>query len=104
MFIEHYNHVSKAVPPEQLLEYQVQEGWGPLCRFLAVEEPKEPFPVVHTATQFMGTAVRGWWGCVARGIKNIAAAAAVCLWLLGYGLFRGLGWLLVSVSEIRLRL
>ncbi|QMW45768.1 hypothetical protein G4B11_009223 [Aspergillus flavus] len=80
-FVEHYNYVRKVVPPRRLLEYQVQEGWGPLCRFLEVEEPKEPFPVVHTGSQFMRTAARGWWDCVGRSIRNVTAAA-VCLWIL----------------------
>ncbi|KAE8322211.1 P-loop containing nucleoside triphosphate hydrolase protein [Aspergillus sergii] len=92
-FVEHYNYVRKVVPPQRLLEYQVQEGWGPLCRFLEVEEPKEPFPVVHTGTQFMRTAARGWWDCVGRSIRN-AAAAAACVWVLGYGFFWGLEVLL----------
>ena len=26
------------------LMFNVKEGWGPLCRFLDVPEPKEPFP------------------------------------------------------------
>ena len=36
----------KVTPKERLLEYKIEEGWEPLCRFLGKEIPKEPFP--HT--------------------------------------------------------
>eukprot|EP00415_Alexandrium_ostenfeldii_P001297 UN1297 len=42
-----YDEVKRFVPPAQLLEYNVTEGWGPLCKFLEVEDcPTEPFPNV----------------------------------------------------------
>ncbi|KAI4136802.1 MAG: hypothetical protein L6R39_007606 [Caloplaca ligustica] len=40
----HYDHVRRAVPKERLLEYDVKEGWEPLCRFLGKEVPAEEFP------------------------------------------------------------
>jgi len=36
--------VKVAVPPDRLLVFTVTEGWEPLCRFLGVPEPDEPFP------------------------------------------------------------
>lgn len=32
------------IPKERLLVFQVQEGWKPLCEFLDVPIPDEPFP------------------------------------------------------------
>jgi hypothetical protein len=43
----HNEHVRKAAEGRQFLEYNVKEGWGPLCKFLEVEEPKVPFPGVN---------------------------------------------------------
>ncbi|KAL8891333.1 MAG: hypothetical protein Q9215_001656, partial [Flavoplaca cf. flavocitrina] len=43
-FEDHYAHVREVVPKERLLEYRVQEGWEPLCRFLGTEVPEEEFP------------------------------------------------------------
>jgi len=43
----HYNNVRKAVPPERLLEYNVKQGWEPLCEFLKVPVPNVPFPHVN---------------------------------------------------------
>ncbi len=44
--------VIEALPPERLLEFDVREGWGPLCRFLEVDEPSTPFPRVNEAAGF----------------------------------------------------
>nr|WFQ81638.1 hypothetical protein [Coleophoma empetri]WOZ30812.1 McfS [Coleophoma empetri] len=34
------------------LEFNVKEGWGPLCRFLEVEQPETPFPRVNDSNTF----------------------------------------------------
>jgi sulfotransferase family protein len=45
--------VKERVPPEKLLVYEVKEGWGSLCEFLEVEEPKDkPFPHLNDAETF----------------------------------------------------
>lgn len=38
------NAVQNAIPPERLLIFDVAEGWQPLCDFLGVSPPSEPFP------------------------------------------------------------
>ena len=43
--------VRRHVPQEQLLVYEVKEGWGPLCEFLGVEEPDKPFPRLNDAAE-----------------------------------------------------
>lgn len=45
--LTHNEHVRSVVPRERLLEFQVQQGWEPLCRFLDKRVPKEPFPRVN---------------------------------------------------------
>jgi hypothetical protein len=50
---ERHNHdVKQAVAPERLLVYEVAEGWEPLCLFLGVAEPTEPFPRVNTTDEY----------------------------------------------------
>ena len=44
---QHVADVKAAVPPEQLLVYSVNQGWGPLCAFLGVPEPTGEFPNVN---------------------------------------------------------
>lgn len=36
--------VRAALPADRLLVFDVAEGWGPLCAFLNVDVPDEPFP------------------------------------------------------------
>jgi hypothetical protein len=52
-FDEHVAAVKAAIPAERLLCFEVSQGWGPLCEFLGVDEPGEPFPMVNdtAATQ-----------------------------------------------------
>lgn len=40
------------MPAEKLLVYEVRQGWGPLCEFLGVEAPQEPFPHLNERDQF----------------------------------------------------
>jgi hypothetical protein len=47
----HTEEVKRRVPPERLLVYEVKEGWGPLCEFLGVPEPEEPFPHLNDAAE-----------------------------------------------------
>jgi len=35
-----------------LLVYEVSQGWGPLCRFLGVPVPDEPFPKTNTPAEW----------------------------------------------------
>lgn len=38
--------VRKTVPAERLLEFDVKQGWEPLCKFLGKPIPSQPFPHV----------------------------------------------------------
>lgn len=40
----HYDEVRAAAPEGRLLEYKVEDGWGPLCEFLGKPVPDVPFP------------------------------------------------------------
>lgn len=51
-FDDHNEMVKASIPANRLLVYQVKEGWGPLCRFLAVPEPMEPFPRTNNREEF----------------------------------------------------
>ena len=51
VFDRHNEEVQRRVPEEQLLVYEVKEGWGPLCEFLGVEVPDKPFPHLNDAAE-----------------------------------------------------
>jgi len=49
---DHLATVKATVPEDKLLVYDVRDGWGPLCKFLGVEEPAEPLPHLNKKENF----------------------------------------------------
>lgn len=52
-FVRHNERVKAAIASERLLVYEAGDGWGPLCEFLGVPEPSEPYPVTNTTQEFL---------------------------------------------------
>ncbi|KAI1633480.1 hypothetical protein F4809DRAFT_585343 [Biscogniauxia mediterranea] len=80
----HNERVRSLVPPAQLLEMELSEGWEPLCRFLGVPVPDEPFPRVNDAeaadqyaTRVLLQAALVWVGI----LTSAGAAGSLGLWL-----------------------
>jgi hypothetical protein len=53
----HEADVIASVPADELLVYTVGDGWEPLCEFLDVSVPAEPFPRTNSTAEF-----RQWTG------------------------------------------
>ena len=47
--------VRAEIDPARLLEYRPGDGWEPLCRFLDVPVPAEPYPHLNTSVAFNKT-------------------------------------------------
>ncbi|GAA1004800.1 sulfotransferase family protein [Acrocarpospora pleiomorpha] len=56
IFQRHNKAVQRAIAPDRLLVFDVRQGWQPLCDFLDVEIPDEPFPHLNIADSFVRTA------------------------------------------------
>lgn len=52
VFNEHNESVKAEVPPDKLLVFEAADGWAPLCEFLEVPVPDEPYPRVNTTEEF----------------------------------------------------
>jgi hypothetical protein len=52
LFKAYADEVVTAIPAERLLVFDVGTGWGPLCAFLDVPVPDEPFPRVNGRSEF----------------------------------------------------
>lgn len=52
VYERHNAEVRRTIPPQRLLVYDVAEGWEPLCRFLGVPIPADPFPHANTTAEF----------------------------------------------------
>ncbi len=59
VFKAHLAQVQATVPPERLLTFDVAEGWAPLCAFLQVPTPEDPFPMTNTVAAFQAGAGEG---------------------------------------------
>jgi hypothetical protein len=55
----HNDEVRQTIAPERLLVWNVTEGWGPLCEFLEVPVPSEPFPHVNDRKEFLNRIIDG---------------------------------------------
>ena len=52
----HNENVRATVPAGQLIDWQPEDGWGPLCKGLGIPEPSDPFPVSNTTADFRAMA------------------------------------------------
>lgn len=50
---QHNDAVRKGVPASRLLEYNVSEGWQPLCELLNVAIPDTAFPRTNSTDEFL---------------------------------------------------
>ncbi|PFH59214.1 hypothetical protein XA68_12645 [Ophiocordyceps unilateralis] len=75
IFERHHQQIRKMVPPQQLLEYRMGQGWEPICDFLGKPVPETPFPRSNDSEAL----AKLFW----EGKKNSCyAAAKMCLpWL-----------------------
>jgi Sulfotransferase domain len=51
-FVAHNEAVKSAIPADQLLVFQVQDGWEPLCEFVGKPVPPGPFPRTNDLAEF----------------------------------------------------
>jgi Sulfotransferase domain len=77
VFGRHNAEVRRRVPENRLLVYDVKEGWEPLCEFLGVEVPDEPFPRTNDTAQMRRRL---------RGVKVLSFVAPVALLVLLFAL------------------
>ena len=56
---QHNMYVEAACPKENLLIFNVEEGWEPLCKFLGVDIPNQPFPRKNVKTEIVDQVAKG---------------------------------------------
>jgi len=50
---KHNAAIRRLVPPHQLLDFQVRQGWEPLCKFLNKPIPSTPFPRANNSRDYL---------------------------------------------------
>ena len=58
-FTAHNDAVKAAIPPRNLLVYEVKQGWEPLCKFLGTPVPAGAFPQTNSRVEFWELVKRG---------------------------------------------
>ncbi|MQA14841.1 MAG: sulfotransferase family protein [Pseudonocardiaceae bacterium] len=58
VFERHNAEVQREVPADRLLVYEARDGWAPLCEFLGVDVPPEPYPHVNETGSLAATVQR----------------------------------------------
>jgi hypothetical protein len=53
-FRRHDEEVLTTIPADRLLVYEAGQGWEPLCAFLGVPVPAEPYPFENSRAEFIG--------------------------------------------------
>lgn len=76
-FGEHNELVKRVVPKERLLEFQVKQGWRPLCDFLGDAAPGEDFPWINDKEEFLWVHGLMWWIAVGKMAAKVGATVAV---------------------------
>lgn len=70
------------VPSERLLEWTVEDGWGPLCAFLGKPVPDEAFPHVNAAAGWAGQEMKLGKRYILGALRNLGLLSvfAVGVW------------------------
>ena len=55
VYERHNRTVQQSLPAQRLLTYDVAQGWEPLCAFLGVPVPDEPFPRINAQQELLAT-------------------------------------------------
>jgi len=55
-FNAHNDEVKRVIPKDRLLVFEASQGWGPLCAFLGVPAPDQPFPRTNTTEDWAARA------------------------------------------------
>jgi hypothetical protein len=56
---KHNAEVKRVVPADRLLVCEVKQGWTPICDFLGMPVPDEPFPNSNAAEEFHSSTSKG---------------------------------------------
>ena len=75
--LDHNELVRLAIPKDRLLEFQVKQGWRPLCEFLGDEIPPGDFPWINDKDEFLWVHSLMWWIAVSKMVEKIGATVAV---------------------------
>ncbi|KAJ7327843.1 P-loop containing nucleoside triphosphate hydrolase protein, partial [Mycena albidolilacea] len=78
-YVEYNASIRALVPSERLLEYEMGEGWGRLCRFLEKDVPEVPFPHKNDSTMILEGSRKQIWRIYRRAALRMLGPLAVVI-------------------------
>lgn len=78
-YIRHYRDIREIMAdrPGMMLEFQLADGWAPLCAFLDKDIPDEEFPRVNEMKTYAERAREQQRGVILQAMRNVALVALV---------------------------
>lgn len=77
---QHSAMMRELVPSDRLLEWHVEDGWGPLCGFLGKDVPKDiPFPCANNKQGFQKRVEEDLDALGVKAVMNMAATLVVII-------------------------
>jgi hypothetical protein len=74
VYQQHTEDVVEHLPPDRVLVWRAAEGWEPLCAFLGVPVPNEPFPRLNDLSSWQDV-IRQWPVHMVRQVRASARGA-----------------------------
>lgn len=94
--VQFYNEwveqVKATVPREKLLIFNVKEGWKPLCDFLDLPIPNQPFPRTNDTAAMQGHIIRGKLESIVYMLGIPIISGALFYYFFGNRIMSALGW------------
>ncbi|KAI1265847.1 hypothetical protein F5Y18DRAFT_29874 [Xylariaceae sp. FL1019] len=79
VYDRYFAELRAAVPPENILEYKLGDGWEPLCEFLGKPVPNTPFPRLNDAASHSNHTRFRYMRVVKKSAKTVGPYAAAAL-------------------------
>ncbi|KAE8153680.1 P-loop containing nucleoside triphosphate hydrolase protein [Aspergillus avenaceus] len=92
VYEQHNATIRGMVPADRLLEWTVEDGWEPLCRFLEKEVPPDEFPSGNTVDNTHDSHDNDLLKCVVSARRNLSLCIACVGVLVAVGLGRRVNW------------
>lgn len=77
VFRKHYERVRATVPKERMLEFELGQGWEPLCKFLGKPVPDVPFPHRNEAETIKAGIDAFVFKALTNSLRNIAVVGGI---------------------------
>jgi hypothetical protein len=70
-YVRHNKYIRENVPSDQLLDFQLTQGWEPLCQFLGKDVPDVPFPHVNDTAEYNARGKKLQKKMMSRALRNL---------------------------------